>query len=101
MKVIRKYNETSLIIRIVIGLIIGTILGILFKNLPIGILGDLFKGALRSIAPVLVFVLITNSLASSNTGMDKRFGRVIFLYMISTFLAAVVAVTVSFAFPQT
>ncbi|MEE1354318.1 MAG: serine/threonine transporter SstT [Absicoccus porci] len=101
MNVIRKYNETSLILRIVIGLIIGTILGVLFKNLPIGILGDLFKGALRSIAPVLVFVLITNSLASSSTGMDKRFGRVIFLYMISTFFAAVVAVTVSFTFPQT
>lgn len=101
MSIVKKYNETSLILRIVIGLIIGTILGILVKNLPIVILGEMFKGSLRSIAPILVFVLITSALSSSASKMDGRFGRVIFLYMMSTFLAAVVAVCASFAFPQT
>lgn len=97
----KKYNETSLIIRIICGLIVGTILGIALKGLPIGILGDLFKGSLKSIAPLLVFVLITNALSSSSSKMDGRFARVIMLYMLSTFLAAVVAVCGSFLFPQT
>lgn len=99
--VVKKYNETSLILRIVIGLIVGTLLGIFVKGLPISILGDMFKGSLRSIAPILVFVLITNALSSSSSKMDRRFGRVIFLYILSTFLAAVVAVCGSFLFPQT
>lgn len=98
---LKLYNQTSLILRILIGLIVGTILGIGFKHLPIGILGDLFKGSLQSIAPILVFVLITSALSSSNSKMDRRFGRVIFLYMLSTFLAAFVAVLGSFLFPQT
>lgn len=98
--VVKKYNETSLILRIVIGLICGTLLGILVKGLPVGILGDMFKGSLKSIAPILVFVLITSALSSSKSKMDRRFGRVIMLYMLSTFLAAVVAVCGSFLFPQ-
>lgn len=98
--VVKKYNETSLILRIIIGLIVGTLLGICVKGLPISILGDMFKGSLKSIAPILVFVLITNALSSSSSKMDRRFGRVIFLYMLSTFLAAVVAVCGSFLFPQ-
>lgn len=99
--IVKKYNETSLILRIFIGLVCGTILGVAFKNLPIGILGDLFKGSLQSIAPILVFVLISSALSSESSKMDRRFGRVIFLYMLSTFLAAVVAVAGSFLFPQT
>lgn len=98
---VKKYNETSLILRIVIGLICGTLLGIAFKNLPIGILGSLFKGSLQSIAPILVFVLISGALSSESSKMDRRFGRVIYLYLLSTFMAAVVAVVGSFLFPQT
>ncbi len=100
--IVQKYRSTSLIIRILIGLIIGTVLGVLFKDLQwISVLGDVFKGSLRSIAPILVFVLITSSLAQSNSKMDRRFVRVIFLYMSSTLLAAVVAVVGSYIFPQT
>lgn len=100
-KCLKKYNETSLMLRILIGLIIGAILGFFVPTLGLGIFGDVFKGALRSIAPILVFVLITSSLAQSGSKMDSRFGRVIFLYMVSTFLAAFIAVCGSFLFPIT
>ena len=100
--IVKKYNETSLILRIVIGLIIGTLLGVVLpKATIVSLFGDLFVGALKAIAPILVFVLIMSSLAKAGKGIGKRFRTVIVLYMMSTFLAAVVAVIGSFAFPVT
>ena len=101
-KIIEKYTHTSLMIRIIIGLVIGTVLGFLLPGgglLPV--LGKLFVGALKSIAPVLVFVLVTSALVQGTTGLDSRFGKVIFLYLLSTFLAGIVAVFAGFLFPLT
>ena len=102
-KVIEKYNNTSLILRILCGIIIGAVLALIWPGaiswLPT--LGDLFVGALKAIAPVLVFVLVASALAQGTGKLDKRFGTVIFLYMLTTFLAAFVAVVASFMFPQT
>lgn len=101
-KLCGAYNSTSLIVRICIGIVIGTVLGAFLPKLSfIGILGDLFVGALIAIAPVLVFALISSSLVKGKTKFDRRFGMVILLYMISTLCAALIAVTVSFLFPQT
>ena len=64
--IIKAYNSTSLIIRIAIGLIIGAVLGVMFPGMPVlALLGKLFVGALKAIAPVLVFVLVISSLAQS------------------------------------
>ena len=102
MRIIKKYNETSLILRIVAGLIIGVILGLLIPGKPfIPILGKLFVGALKSVAPILVFVLVVSSLTQGNTGFDRRFSLVIILYLASTLIAGVVAVAASFMFPLT
>ena len=102
MKIIEKYNSISLIIRIICGLVIGAILGVLFKDLPVfPLLGNLFVGALKAVAPVLVFVLVISALAQGNDKLDRRFGLVILLYMVSTLLASFVAVVGSFLFPQT
>ena len=99
---VAKYNSTSLIVRIVIGLIIGLILGLLVPGAQwIAVAGDLFVGALKAIAPVLVFVLVSSALVQGQEKLDSRFGLVLILYMVSTFLAAVVAVIGSFMFPQT
>ena len=99
---IRKYNETSLILRIIIGLVIGTVLGLIIPGLPvIPLFGTIFVGALKAVAPILVFVLVISSLTQGNTGFDNRFGFVIFLYLLSTLLAGVVAVAASFLFPLT
>lgn len=101
-KLVDGYNSVSLILRIICGLVVGAVLGLLFDNLGvITLLGDLFVGALKAIAPVLVFVLVISALAQGNDKLDSRFGTVIALYMISTFLASVIAVLGSFIFPQT
>lgn len=102
MKIVEKYNSISLIVRIICGLALGIILGLIFKGLQVvPLFGSVFVGALKAVAPVLVFVLVTSALAQSNHKIDSRFGLVIALYMISTFLASVVAVVASFIFPQT
>ena len=101
-KIVNGYNSISLILRIVIGIIVGSLLGIFLSSLNwIGIFGDLFVGALKAIAPVLVFALVSSSLVKGKAKLVRRFGRVIFLYMISTFLASFIAVIASFLFPQT
>ncbi len=101
-KITQKYNETSLILRILVGIIIGVILALVFPGAEwIKIFGTLFVGALKSIAPILVAVLVTSSLCKGSAKLDRRFGTVIFLYMLTTFLAAFIAVAVSFIFPQT
>ena len=66
----------------------------------IPLFGTLFVGALKAIAPILVFVLVVSALAQGSEKMDSKFGTVIALYMLSTLLAAVVAVAGSFVLPQ-
>ena len=101
-QIVKKWNELSLIIRILIGLVLGTILGIAAPGLTvISVLGDVFVGALKAIAPVLVFILVMSSLANAKGGAGKRFSRVIGLYMLSTCLAAFIAVIGCFLFPVT
>ena len=101
-KVVEKYNSVSLILRIFIGIVIGVILAFLMPGATwISTLGSLFVGALKAIAPVLVAVLVTSALCQGTAKLDKRFGMVIFLYLITTLIAAFVAVIASFAFPQT
>jgi serine/threonine transporter len=98
--VAKKYNSMSLILRIAIGLVIGAILGLVFPHASwIAEFGNLFVGALKAIAPILVFVLVAGALAQGSSKLDRRFGLVIWLYMLTTFLAAFVAVLTSFAFP--
>ena len=97
-----KYNSVSLILRIVCGLALGTVLGLTVPQVTgIGVLGSLFVGALKSIAPVLVFVIVTSALAQGSSKLDRRFGTVIWLYMLTTVLAAALSVITSRLFPQT
>ncbi|HRL33109.1 MAG TPA: cation:dicarboxylase symporter family transporter, partial [Anaerostipes hadrus] len=91
-----------MIVRILIGLIIGAILGVAApKATGLALLGDLFVGALRAVAPILVFVLVIASLANSKSNGAKNMRIVIILYMLTTFIGAVVAVCGSFLFPIT
>ena len=102
MSIIKKWNSISLIIRILIGLVVGAVLGLLLPKLTgIGILGTLFVGALKAIAPVLVFVLVSASIANAKGGNAGKFRTAIFLYLFSTLCAAVVAVFVNFIHPVT
>ena len=102
MKIVKAYNSVSLVLRIVIGLIIGLILALLVPQAAwISMFGTLFVGALKAIAPVLVFVLVASSLAQSREKLGSQFATIIILYLVSTFLAAAVAVIASTAFPVT
>lgn len=97
-----KYNGVSLIIRIIVGLIAGTVLALVVPHMTwIGEFGTLFVSALKAVAPILVFVLVASALAQGNSKLDGRFGTVLFLYLFTTFLSAVVAVLTSRMFPQT
>ena len=98
----RAYTGTHLITRIFCGILLGAALAILFPGINgISILGNLFVGALKSVAPILVAVLVTASVAQASGGLGKRFGTVIGLYISSTLIASLVAVLASRLFPVT
>lgn len=99
-RIINAWNKSSLIKRILIGILLGTLLGLLFPNLPgIGLLGELFVGGLKAIAPILVFFLVTNAISQHRKGKTTNIKTVILLYLLGTFAAALVAVFMSFLFP--
>ena len=101
-KIAAAYNGVSLILRIAIGLVVGVILALVCPGATwLKELGNLFVGALKGIAPVLVFVIVASALAQGSSKLDRRFGTVIWLYMLTTFLAAAIAVVTSFMFPVT
>lgn len=101
-KIVSAYAKVPLIAKIAVGIVIGVCLGLWVPDAAfVTVLGDLFVGALKAIAPVLVFVLVIASLASAGEGIGKRFRTVILFYIVSTFLAAVVAVVGSYLFPVT
>ena len=101
-RILKKWTETSLVLRILCGLVVGAALGLLCpKWTGIGILGQVFVSGLRAIAPILVAVLVTASIARAKGGLGPRFRTVIILYLATTLLAAVLAVTASFLFPVT
>ena len=82
-----RYNATSLILRIVIGLAVGAVLALAVPGAGwVEEFGSLFVGALKGIAPVLVFVIVASALAQGTSRLDRRFGTVIWLYMLTTFL---------------
>ena len=99
-KLVQGYNRTPLILRIAVGILLGLILAFLVPNLGwVSILGDLFVGALKAIAPILVFALVISAISKGRAKLDQRFGTVIFFYLLTTLTASVLAVVVSFLFP--
>jgi len=97
----KAWNSVSLVLRIVVGIIIGLILALIAPEQLSGlaILGDLFVEALKAVAPVLVFILVINAIASHVSGRATGIKHVLVLYVVSTFAAGFIAVLVSFAFP--
>ncbi len=100
-EIFRKWSSASLILRISIGLILGIILGITVPTYatPVSFLGVLFVSALKAVAPLLVFLLVMFALAQQSEGKKTNMKHVLVLYLVSTFVAAFVAVVASFMFP--
>src|SRR5699024_5907718 len=99
---IKKWNSISLVTRIICGLIIGIILGLAVPQATgISILGDLFVGALRGVAPVLVFFLVMSALCHMGEGQKTNMKAIVILYCLGNLLAALVAVIAHYIFPVT
>lgn len=97
---ISTWNRTSLIKRIAFGVVIGAVLGLLVpKFTVIGLLGDMFVGGLKAIAPLLVFALVANALSQTREGQQSNMKTVIVLYLFGTFAAALTAVISHYIFP--
>lgn len=98
---LNKWNQMSLVKRIIIGMIIGIILAVVIPEQakPIVILGSLFVGALKAIAPVLVLFLVMGAISQHKSGHQTNMKSIVILYLLGTFLAGLVAVVASFMFP--
>ena len=100
MAIVTSWNKLSLIQRIVICMIIGSLLGVAVPSMvSIGVLGSLFVGALKAIAPLLVFFIVMSALAQHKSGQKTNMGMIVVLYLFGTFAAALVGVVASFLFP--
>jgi len=98
---LKKWNQLSLVKQIIVGLIIGIILAVAIPEAakPVVILGSLFVGALKAIAPVLVLFLVMSAIAQHKSGHKTNMKTIIVLYLLGTFLAGLIAVVLSFIFP--
>ena len=98
--ILEKWQQTNLMLRILAGIVIGSVLALTVPGISVvSMLGDLFVGALKAIAPVLVAVLVASSVATARAGLGNRFRTIIGLYIFTTLMAAVLAVVGSFLSP--
>ncbi|RKG54259.1 serine/threonine transporter SstT [Acinetobacter cumulans] len=98
------FTRLSLVTRIIIAIILGVLVAVFFPNAApyLSMLGDLFIKALKSVAPILVFVLVLASIANFKVGSSNAYIKPIMLmYAIGMFLAALSAVVVSIISPST
>lgn len=95
------YQRIGLVPLIIIGLILGVLIGWLAPSagIALGILGTLFVGALKAVAPILVFVLVLAAISKQRSGNEVFVKPVLVMYLFGTFLAALTAVGASFLFP--
>lgn len=99
--ILLKIDRVSLVKQILIGLVIGVLLAVTIPDIaaPLSILGTLFVGALKAVAPVLVFVLVLSAIVSHKSGQKTNMKTIVMLYLLGTFLAGFIAVVMSFVFP--
>lgn len=101
-KIVSMWTSLSLVKRIIIGLVIGIILALAVPQATvIGLFGQLFVGALKAVAPLLVFFLVMGALSQHKEGKKTNMKTVIMFYLLGTFVAGCVAVIASFIFPLT
>ncbi|WP_029341505.1 serine/threonine transporter SstT [Exiguobacterium acetylicum] len=103
MKLLKMWNQISLVKQIAIGLIVGIILAVTIPEVAssLTIFGTLFVSSLKAVAPILVFFLVMASIVQHKKGQQTNMKSIIFLYLLGTFLAGAIAVVVSFLFPVT
>lgn len=100
---LKKWNEMSLVKRIIVGLVVGILLAVAVPKQAsfIVIFGSLFVGALKAVAPILVLFLVTSALSQHKEGHQTNMSSILVLYLFGTFIAGATAVIISFIFPIT
>ncbi len=96
-----RFARGNLVLQIVAGIVLGALLATFSPEtaLNVGLLGSLFVGALKAVAPILVFILVAASIANQKKNQHTYMRPIVVLYLIGTFSAAVTAVVLSFVFP--
>jgi len=96
-----KLANGSLVIQIFFGIIAGVVLASFSPSSAkdIAFLGSLFVGALKAIAPILVFILVASSIANQKKNTQTNMRPIVVLYLFGTFAAALTAVLLSSIFP--
>src|SRR3990167_9293509 len=99
----QRLLQLGLVPQIIIGILLGVLVAVVSPELAknLSLLGTLFVNALKAIAPLLVFVLVASAIANKQASEGSSIKPVLVLYLFGTFLAAVVAVLLSFMFPTT
>nr|WP_139281678.1 serine/threonine transporter SstT [Vibrio aerogenes] len=98
-----RFARGNLVIQIIIGIALGALLATSAPDVAqkAGLLGSLFVSALKAVAPVLVFVLVTASIANQKRNQQTHMRPIVILYLVGTFVASLTAVVLSFLFPTT
>lgn len=93
--------QLSLVKQIMISIIAGIALAYAAPEIAkeASLFGGLFVSALKAIAPLLVFVLVISAIANQEANTNANIRPVVTLYLLGTFAAALVAVSLSFLFP--
>ncbi|MFQ6370394.1 serine/threonine transporter SstT [Shewanella sp. YIC-542] len=99
---LKRLLHTSLVLQIFVGIVAGILLAVLAPQWAINtaFLGELFVGALKAIAPILVFVLVAASIANQKKNTQTNMRPIVILYLVGTFAAALTSVIASFMFPS-
>ncbi|NUF53343.1 serine/threonine transporter SstT [Acinetobacter seifertii] len=97
------FSRLSLVTKIIIAIVLGIGVALLFPNVTpyLSLFGELFIKALKSVAPILVFVLVLSSIANFQVGHSANLRPVLLLYVVGMLLAAFSAVVASLSFPST
>lgn len=99
----QSLNKIPFILQIVCGLLIGIAIAVVYPHdttiLPT--IGSLFVKALKSIAPLLVFVLVSAAIARHQQGTRSNMKPIILIYIASMILSSTLALTMSYIFPST
>lgn len=98
-----RFARGNLVLQILAGIVLGIGLATVSpdKAQSVGLIGNLFVGALKAVAPILVFILVAASIANQKKNQHTYMRPIVVLYLFGTFAAALTAVVLSFMFPTT
>lgn len=96
-------NKVPFILQIIIGMIIGILIALVYPDdkTVVPTLGTLFVSALKAVAPLLVFVLVSSAIAKQKTGQSSNMKPIICLYCVGMVIASTLALIMSYLFPST